>query len=70
MNVKETIQAVTSHGREALQTQRDDLLNDAEARLREIADDLATRIRASLLVAASIITAGLLILAAVHLFTH
>ena len=70
MSLKETIKTVANRGGELIQSQRDDILNDAEARLRKITDDLAARIRASLLTAASIITAGLLILAAIHLFRH
>lgn len=63
MNLKDTfLKTVASQGGEILQNQRDELLGDAEARMRKIADDLAARIRSSLLIAASIITGGLLVL--------
>ncbi len=65
MNLKDTfLKTVASQGGEMLQNQRDELLAEAEVRMRKIADDLAARIRFSLLIAASIITGGLLVLSA------
>jgi len=65
MNLKDTfLKTVASQGGEMLQNQRDELLAEAEVRMRKIAAELAERIRFSLLIAASIITGGLLVLAA------
>lgn len=67
MSIKDTIRTVAARGVETIQNQRDDVLDDAEIRLRRITEELARRIRASLLISASIIAVALLILAAVHL---
>ena len=65
MNLKDTfLKSVASQGGEMLQNQRDELLAEAEVRMRKIAAELAERIRFSLLIAASIITGGLLVLSA------
>lgn len=65
MNLKDTfLKTVASQGGEMLQNQRDELLAEAEVRMRKIAAELAERIRFSLLIAAFIITGGLLVLAA------
>ena len=65
MNLREAfLKTVASQGGEMLQNQRDELLAEAEVRMRKIAAELAERIRFSLLIAASIITGGLLVLSA------
>jgi hypothetical protein len=65
MNLKDTfLKTVASQRGEILQNQRDELLAEAEVRMRKIAAELAARIRFSLLISASIITGGLLVLSA------
>ena len=70
MSIKDTLRNVAARSGELIQTQRDDVLDDAEARLRKIADELAARIRAALLTSALIVAGGLLVLSAAYFFSR
>ena len=63
MNLTDKLSNLANLGREAAQQQRDSLLDDAEQRLKSLADPLTRRIERALYIAAGLITGGLVALA-------
>jgi|GEM_PF-3081070 len=62
--ITETIFAATAKGVGLIKDQKEALIDEAELRLKNIADSLAAKVRTSMVLSAVIIFAGLVILAA------
>lgn len=80
MQISETLRTLSTMGKDMVEKQKNEwideadirlraIVNDAEERLRIIADDSTAKLRRTIFIATGIITAGLVILSATIAFT-